>query len=290
MKTHSKFLLGSLFSAFAIGAGSCAVDDADALDDIEIRTDAVVISPAATASGIQYGVMYTWPTNGVNRVPLISGENNACFINNVWGNFNSFATEVRVTMTSGGQWELSGSSAGTGTPSADAYCIRNVTPTQERSATNGQLVAMGVDPSTHSCFLTKIGGAFDSNGSFVRVVKTATDWVLEVSSGGSPKRGSARCVPKPSVWETTVSGPGAEAQLRGLSSSGNVIDAINLVTNQSFFCSLTKVQGQLTGPDSRWIGTYVKPLSDGTYAWKLGRGPHSGIFAPALAASARCVR
>ena len=282
-------------SAFVVGANGCA-GGADGSEDIETRTGAVSISPAATASGIQYGVMWTWLNNGRNAVPLIQGSNNACFLNAVWGKFRmptNAPDEVTVFEDWEHQWRIGGYASGSGTPSGDAFCIRGVTPTAEVFAESGQSVSMGVNPATHTCFLTMIAGGFSTAASYVRLRNTGSDLRLEVSSGGTYKRALAQCVAKPPGPELTVSAPNQEVQLRAVTNVGGIPlvgDATSTSTDQPFFCALTKVEGFLNGPDSRWVGAYIKPLSNGAFAWKLGRGPASTYFNNELSASARCVR
>jgi len=290
MKVRSRIApASSMVTALFVAVAGCAPGD-ETPEDVEVQTGAVSVYPRATGSDIQYGTMYTWPRNGLNNVPVLAGANNACFLNSVWGKFhiaNDIPDEVDVALLADGTWVIGGQATGDGTPSGDAFCIRNVAPTALVAAKTGESKPMGVDAATHSCFLTSIGGGFDSAGSYARVRKSGSQWLLEVS-GGTFKRATAQCVPIVAGAQRSVSAPGGEVQLLGTANDSGIIEeAINTSSKAPYFCALTNVQGILVGPDQNWVGTYLKPQADGTFAWKLGRGTFSTF---PVSASARCLR
>jgi hypothetical protein len=105
-------------------------------------------------------------------------------------------------------------------------------------------------------------------------------------------RANAICIAKAPGPELRVSAP-SEVQLKGNVVVDGIplpVDAVNPTSSQHFFCSLTGIEGYLVGTKGAWVGTYLKPRSDGKYAWKLGEGSYPFPWLAPLGATARCAR
>jgi hypothetical protein len=297
---HSLWL--SVVACFA--TVGCGVED-HPLEDVEIHTGAVTVSPEGT-TGIQYGKMWTWDTNHSDSVdvgvPWTDGNAWKCFLNSIWGSFEGAARsdgtfdDAQVTLfpnLPNDHWKLSGGTAphaqGTQANAADAFCVKNNHPglgVQARSSVT--VIIPNRNPTEHTCFFVSIWGGFYNSQAYARIYPDGAQWKLSVSRDVTAQ---AACVDRPPGPEHTVTGPNSEVQLFARSSSSPLsVTAINSSSSAPYFCALTRVEGHFRGQPGQWVGTYLKPQTNGTWAWKLGQGNYTGASQYPIRASARCVR
>jgi hypothetical protein len=289
--------------SFFVATG-CGVDD-DITEDLEVQTGAVTISPQG-GTGIQYGKMWTWDTHSDTRVdmgvPWTSGNTWKCFLNSIWGSYEGGVRsdgsfdDAQVTLwpsAPNNNWALGGfpgpHPSGTQANAADAFCLQNSHSGLGVEARSGVTVIIpDRNTSQHTCFFRFLSGGFYRSESYARIYADGSQWKLSVSRDVTA---SAMCVDRPPGPEHTVTGPNQEVQMFGRSASPPLtISAINSTASAPFFCALTRVEGYFRGLPGQWVGTYLKPQSDGRWAWKLGEGNYSGASQFPVRASARCVR
>ena len=279
---------GGALSMLLAGCGEAP--GADGAEEVDVRTAAVTVSPAAFTgtAAIQYGTMWTWPNNGAALVQLISGSNTACFINAMWGSFQSAGDRLDV-FKSGNTWFIGGAH-GSGTPSGDAYCMSGVTVSSEFSWSGGGPVSLG-SATNQTCYLNRVQGNFANSDAAIRLQIVNNEWQLSGTSGLSA---AARCVNRPPMPESSinsVTSPGANLQ-----GAAPLQLAVNTSTTGEYFCALTSVRGHFR--NNGWVGTLVQESSDGSppprWTWRMASAGHGGgsqifdLFKP-LRATGRCV-
>ncbi len=190
--------------------------------------------------------------------PLGSTTGRVCFLTRIQGRFDSAADSVRV-FTSGGSWYVGGS----GGTSARAGCARlpaGDTFGVEVEWKAGQRLPTNLGTTTgRVCFLSRVGGAFNSAADWVRVYPSGGSWFLFGGSQSGTGYATARCVSVPASG-----GERAWSQTQGFPT--------HLGATSGRSCALSSMTG---GFDS--MSESISIVSD-TGAWYLrGSSAHWGV-------------
>ena len=128
--------------------------------------------------------------------PLGSTAGRVCFLIRIQGRFDSAVDSVHV-FTSGGSWYVGGS----GATSARAGCAKlpaGESFGSERHWNAGQRYPTELGSTTgRVCFLSRVGGAFNSAADWVRVYPSGGSWFLFGDSQSGTGYARARCVSVP---------------------------------------------------------------------------------------------
>lgn len=196
---------------------------------------------------------------GALATPLGSTSNRVCFLIRIQGTFNSGADSVHV-FTSGGSWYIGGSGAGTGASAGCADRLSTTSISGEYSWTAGQALPTNLGSTTgRVCYLTRVGGAFNSGADWVYVYPSGGSWFLfgNSQSGGGYAR--ARC-----ISESSYNGGYAWGQSQGYPT--------HMGATSGRSCALTRMAGQFDSW-SEMIRIYSNSGS-----WYLsGASAHTGV-------------
>jgi hypothetical protein len=227
--------------------------------------------------------MWEWKTNGRNVIPLTSADNTACFISSVWGTFAGDFDWVQIYRQDG-YWVIGGNALN-GSPSADAFCVSGVSYTDWTGAHNETNTVKEATADGHTCYFTLIGGNWADPDADARLSRGSEKWSL-TSRGGIDVR--TRCINKQPFLTGYTTLPTPVALYGDLSDPNNNL-AINTTSNSRYFCSLTRIKGQLLGFGG-WIGTYNQNIGTNRWQWFVGGKPSTFlVWSYPLSGEARCV-
>lgn len=133
-------------------------------------------------------------TAGSPATPLGSTSNRVCFFTRIQGVFNNSSDSVHV-FASGGSWYVGGTGSATAAAAGCADRASNTSISGEYSWTAGQSLPTNLGSTTDRvCFLTRVGGAFNSGSDWVYVYRSGASWFLFGDSQTGTGYARARCI------------------------------------------------------------------------------------------------
>ncbi len=242
-----------------MGLGGCGPDDM--LDGQRVEGSEPQPALETITQELTYNNGGSW-TYGALATPLGSTSNRVCFFTRIQGTFNSGADSVHV-FSSGGSWYVGGS----GSTSASAGCADRASTTSisgEYAWNAGQSLPTNLGSTAgRVCFLTRVGGAFNSGADWVHVYVSGGSWFLFGSSQAGNGYARARC-----ITESSYNGGYAWSQ------SQTYPTHMGATSGRS--CALTRMAGQF---DS---GSEVIRIYSNVGSWYLtGASAHTGVGARA---------
>ncbi len=195
---------------------------------------------------------------------LASTSDRTCFFTRIRGKFDSGGDSVRI-LANAGKWDV----GGTGATKASAACAAlpggsGYSTAYDWTERQRQPVNLG-STTGRVCFLTRVGGSFNSPRAWVGIYASGGSWFLSGDMQGQDGYARARCVTVSSYSGEYSWDQGKPHPTRMGSTAGRV-------------CALTAMAGQFKG-DSEFVN-----LSKLAGQWYLSGGSaRSGV-----AAKARC--
>ncbi|HEX5753289.1 MAG TPA: hypothetical protein VFZ09_44225 [Archangium sp.] len=177
-------------TASLVGCGPEDLQDEQSVQGLEPQSELGIIEEELPYS---HGDNWTAPAPAS---PLGSTTGRVCFLTRIQGRFDSAADSVHV-FTAGGSWYVGGS----GGTSARAGCARlpaGDTFGGEYTWNAGDRLPKNLGTTTgRVCFLSRVGGAFNSTADWVYVYPNGGSWYLFGDSQSGTGYARARCVSVP---------------------------------------------------------------------------------------------
>jgi hypothetical protein len=186
---------------------------------------------------------------------LASTSDRACFFTRVRGKFDSGGDSVRI-LANAGKWDL----GGTGSTKASAACATlpgdsGYSTAYDWTEKQRQPVNLG-SAEGRVCFLTRVGGSFNSPRAWVSVYTSGGSWFLSGDLQGQDGFARARCVTV-SSYSGEYSWDQSKRLPTHMGSSGGRVCALTAMAGQfkgdTEFVDISKVGGQwyLSGGSAR---------------------------------------
>ncbi|HYI02372.1 hypothetical protein [Hyalangium sp.] len=249
-------LIANLWGCGPEGLEEPRGEDIDDLGELQLTTNTVTQELSYSNGG-------SW-ASPQPATPLSSTSDRACFFTRIRGSFDSSGDSVRI-LASRETWNLHGA----GSTSAAAACA--TLPGASAYSTAYEWTAGQPRPTNMGstrgrvCFLTRVGGAFNSPADWAGIYESGGSWFLSGASQARNGYARARC-----VTVSTYSSEHSWNQSQGSPSY--------LGRTSGQVCALTHMAGQFDGA-SEFI-----ELSRAGWHWWL----HGGSARAGVAAKARC--
>jgi hypothetical protein len=243
-------------TAISGGCGPEGLEEQDTEGAVESELELTTVSQE-----LSYSNRGTWSSPQPPTV-LASTADRTCFFTRIRGRFDSGGDSVRI-LANAGRWDI----GGTGSTRASAACAVLLGDSAYSTAyewTERQRQAVNLGSTTgRVCFLTRVGGSFNSPHAWVGVYASGDSWFLSGDLQGQDGFARARCV-------TVISYSGEYSWDQSNRYPTNMGGTGGRV------CALTSMAGQFKG-DSEFID-----ISKVMGLWLLsGSSARSGVTAKA---------
>ena len=233
-------------------SGGCGPEEMEELDGVDAGEGGLEL--ATVSQELSYSNGGAWSSPNPPTV-LASTSDRTCFFTRIRGKFESGGDSVRI-LANAGRWDIGGA----GSTKASAACAE--LPGESRYSTaydwterQRQPVNLG-STTGRVCFLTRVGGSFNSPRAWVGVYASGGSWFLSGDLQGQDGFARARCVTVGS-YSGEYSWDQGKRQATHMGSTRGKVCALTAMAGQfkgdSEFIEISKVLGQwyLSGGSSR---------------------------------------